>query len=200
MPRLERRALISFWVRVAVLLVVSLLPVPWLADAYGTGFAVAMNPVLALASHGSPIGMRFQPPAEIREHGSWQVPLMLEARESREVFPMPLDVRSFSYRPLATFFVLALASPLKGRRRNAIVLGLGGLTMVLVTGVLVGLPIAATLAAATSPSTSAARSAIETIYHALETPVMMYFLPTLVWWLFMWRTRPQAEPVQAEPL
>ena len=108
---------------------------------------------------------------------------------------MPLDIRSFSYRPLATFFVLALAWPLKGRRRNAIVLGLGGLTMALVTTVLVGLPIAATLATATASRGSAARAAIETAYHALETPVMMYFLPTLVWWLFIWRTRPQAEPV-----
>ena len=56
--------------------------------------------------------------------------LAVEDRRTHKTAHMKLDVRTFSYRPLATFVALGLATRLKGRRKNLLVLG-GGLAMMM---------------------------------------------------------------------
>jgi hypothetical protein len=89
---------------------------------------------------------------------------------------------------MATFLALALASPLRGWRRNAVVVGAGTAVMAVFTTVFTALPILARYAAAGAFSDTTA-AAVDTSYQALATPVMVYFVPLLVWWLLMWLTR-----------
>jgi hypothetical protein len=196
MDRLDRRTAALFSLQVAMLLAACLMPVPWVADAYGSAYAKAMNPFLAAASHFSPVGLRFEPPTIIRMRGAWTVPLVMEAHDTGEVVSIPFDVRALSYRPLTTFLIFALSWPLADRRRKARVVIGGLLLMGLVTTLFAALPMATTLAVAGVFGGAATRAALETATLALDTPAMTYVIPVLIWWALILATR---SPSRARP-
>jgi len=79
----------------------------------------------------SSVGFRYQPPQQITPNGSWKMGLRMEDRDVRRAVVAPLDLRSFSYRPVAAFVALAAASTRRRLRRNVILWG-GGLGLMLV--------------------------------------------------------------------
>jgi hypothetical protein len=173
-----------FWVRLALLFAVTLLPVPWLADAYTTALGRGTNAVLSALDGPSRVGVRFEPPEHIEEHGSWKANVLLEDRETGRFMRTRMDARSFSYRPIVTFLVLAAASYRKGRRRNAIVWGGGLFLMGFSTMFLSALPLLSRFGASGAIGV-APGLVFQTLYQALATPVMMYGVAVLVWLLVL---------------
>jgi hypothetical protein len=185
----RKRAARAFWLRVVLLFTAALLPAPWLADVYTSVFATATNGVLALVNSNPLVHFHLQSPPAIRLAGSWKTPLLMTGPDGQTIGQILINVRTFSYIPVATFLALALASPLRGWRRNAVVLGGGATAMAVFTTFFAALPILAKYAAA-GVFGETAGTAVDTSYQALSTPVMVYFVPLLVWWLLMWLTRP----------
>jgi hypothetical protein len=184
-----RRAALAFWLRVVLLFVAALLPAPWMADAYTSLFATATNGVLAAVNSNPWVHFHVQPPVAIRVAGSWKAPLVISGPNAETIGQILINVRTFSYIPMVTFLALALASPLKGWRRNAVVLGGGVAAMAAFTTFFAALPILAQYARVGAFGSTATK-AVDTTYQALSTPVMVYFAPLLLWWLLMWLTRP----------
>jgi len=174
---IESKAPRAVAVRFAVLFVVLLAPIPWLADAYTTAYGTVANVVLYVADHGSRFGFRFEPPESLRASGSWTGVLRVEDRQLRQTARMKLDVRAFSYRPLATFVALGVAARLWDRRRNATFFGAGLLVMLVLTS---ALTVAACLKFGVGRLFGIAAGPVsETVYEALTTPAMTFLLPFL---------------------
>lgn len=189
----SRRAALAFWLRVVLLFSAALLPAPWVADGYSTLFANATNAALG-AVNGNPwVQFHLEPPPEIRVAGSWKIPLVMRGPDQQPIGSILINVRTFSYIPMATFLALALASPLRGWRRNALVVGGGAAVMAVATTIFAALPILARYAAVGAFGGTVG-AAVDTSYQALATPVMVYFIPLLVWWLLTWLTR--ADPAE----
>jgi hypothetical protein len=188
----KQRATLTFWFRVVLLFTASLLPAPWVADGYTTLFAAATNGALAIVNGNPWVHFHLEAPAAIRVAGSWKAPLVITDPDARAIGQILINVRTFSYIPMATFLALALASPLRGWRRNAHVVGGGVAAMAVFTTLFAALPIIARYAAVGAFGTTAA-AVVDTSYQALATPVMVYFVPLLVWWLLMWLTSPADE-------
>jgi hypothetical protein len=188
---LDRATLPARAGRFAVVFVVLLLPVPWLADAYVTAVGGLTNVLLPLAD--APLGCRprFQAPEALRAEGSWKAVLRVEEIETGRETRLKVDLRTFSYRPLAAFVALAAASPVRSRRRRAALWAGGLLAMFLATTAFTALPFIErfALGGAFGPGLTAA---VRTAYQALSTPTMVYAMPALVWWLaWRWAVRPE---------
>lgn len=181
MLRPDRKQALLFLLHFTMLFVAFLMPWPWLADAYATGFDVTANGLLLPINSLSEVKLRFEPPESIAIHGSWKAKLHVEDTRTGQVARTNLDVRGFSYRPLATFMSLAIAAPLHGRRRIAVVLGAGGLLMVALGMFFSALPILAKFSAGGALGVGPGLAA-RTAYEAIATPVMVYAIPLIVFW------------------
>jgi hypothetical protein len=187
----ERRALVAFGVRFMVLFVASLMPIPWLPDAYATAIGRATNAVLSVTDAGSLFAVRFVPPPHIDREGSWKAIVRVDNRRTAKTMMFRLDARSFSYRPMATFVALAAASSFasffRGTRRR-VVLWVGGLlSMFLITTCFSALPLLSQFAVA-GVFGDFPGLLVRTVYQATATPVMVYAIPLIVWWLWMHAT------------
>lgn len=188
MHQADRKTALAFAFRLVLFFAASLMPFPWLADSYTTVFAAAANVVLSAASEDSRVAFSFEPPEHIRPKGTWDLPLRVELHDSRTIARPSFDVRSYSYRPVAMFLALALASPIAGFRRNAVLLGGGLGLMWILTMLFSSLPILSRLASSGALPHSLGL-VIETAYQALATPVMVYAMPLLLWWTLIRGTR-----------
>jgi hypothetical protein len=191
MSERPRRDKLLFWFRFALLFAVCLMPVPWLADAYSSVFARGVDVALAIVNRHSSVRFHVEPPEHLRVRGSWKPTLRIEEARTGETKTLQLNLRTFSFLPIATFLALALASPLIGWRRNLVVLAAGLGSMVVITTFLASLPILMRFVEIGAFGGTVAAT-LETSYQALATPVMMFFIPFLVWWLLMWLTREKA--------
>jgi len=187
-----RREVLLFWLRFGLLFGASLMPIPWLADTYATVFAAVSNVALAPVNARGPITFRVEPPARIRVTGSWKPILRISDPGGRLPPAEAINLKTLSYRPIAVFLALALASSLRGRRRNALVLGGGLGVMLAVTTFLTALPTLTELAVRGLLG-GVLGALVETCFKGLLTPIMVLVIPALVWWLLVWRTgRPEA--------
>jgi hypothetical protein len=168
--------------RCVVALGVLLLPLPYLADSYVSLFAGVANPVLFVAGRASHFDLHIDPPEKLEAQGNWKPLLRVSDQLTEQTGGVRLDVRTFSYRPLAAFLALACAWPYPPRRRSAMVLALGLPATLLATLAFAGLAILARFASGGHMDEAPALVA-RTAYQALATPVMMYAVPLGVWWL-----------------
>jgi hypothetical protein len=175
-----KREHVAFTVRVAILFAVSLAPWPWVADGYTTLLGRGTNAALEALDGPSRVAVRFVAPASIRSEGSWKADVVLEDRDTGRSMKTRFDTKSFSYRPMATFLVLVLASFRRGWRRNAIVVGGGLAVMALATMALSALPLLSRFGAAGTLGVVPGL-AFQTLHQALATPVMMYAIAVIVW-------------------
>ena len=179
----ERRSLVAFGIRLTVIFALSLLPWPRLADGYVTVVARVTNPLLTALDAASSLRVRVEPPPEIRAEGSWKANLRVEDRAALRQTTFHLDMRSFSYRPMATFVALAAAASwsFRGARRHGLVWTVGLLVMFVLTTCFSALPLLSRFAAAGYFGVVPGLL-VRTAYQALATPVMVYALPAIVWW------------------
>ncbi|MET0593859.1 MAG: hypothetical protein ABW133_14245 [Polyangiaceae bacterium] len=120
----------------------------------------------------------------------WHTAMVLGGSGARGSVPFNLR---YSYLPLAMFLALALASPLRGLRRNLVVVGGGFAAMLVIALGLSVLPMFYALANARLLDVgSAARWILAVNFDAFVTPTMMYVIPVAVWWGFMAFTRPRS--------
>jgi hypothetical protein len=192
MDRARRNVVLGFGLRFALFFGAALMPLPWVADGYSTGFAALSNGALAVVNLNSWVHFHVEPPEQIRWKGTWAVNLRLDERQTGETTSIPVNVRVLSYLPVAMFLALALAAPLEGRRRTTRVLCIGLPVMAVVTTVLAASPILARFGAIGTFGAAGAQATM-TFYRVLATPVMIFFIPALVWWLVVWRTRARAD-------
>jgi hypothetical protein len=189
-PKAKARA--AFWLRFALLFVASRLPVPFVADLYAATFAGAANVGFAVVNHTqSSVALHLEPPERIHVLGSWKPLLHIEERATGQTRTIPLNVKIFSYYLMATFLALALATPLAGARRQAIVIGGGLAATAAVSTALTALPVLVEYAV-TGALGAALGSAVETAYMGVLTPAMAYLVPVLIWWLLVSLTRTDA--------
>jgi hypothetical protein len=191
--RPERRALIVFGIRFVVVFTVLLLPVPWLPDTYVTLMGGATNAMLAIADAGATVSVRFEPPVRIVQEGSWKANLRVEDRQAWRSTSFRLDMRSFSYRPFATFVALTAATSIQGARRRLALWAGGLLCMFVVTNSFAALPLLSRFAIAGAFG-ELPGLLVRTLYQATATPVMVYLLPLLVWSLLLLLTKPRGMP------
>ncbi len=174
----EFKGPLCFGLRLVLVFAVLIIPWPYLADSYITGFGHTANAVLWATDTGARIGYRFEPPDEIRANGSWEAILRVEDRQLAQAARMRIGVRTFSYRPVATFAALLMAARLKGWRKNAFV-GVTGLALVVLATF--ALTVLATLRFGLARVLGMHQEQlIETAYESLTTPALLYALPVLV--------------------
>ena len=178
----RRSPSVAFLLRCAVLFLVLLAPIPWLADSYTTLFSGAGNAIInMLSTEDDRFTLSLEPPTSIRVQGSWGLPLHVVDRRTGAAATPSLSIRTFSYLPIATFLALAIASIDLGRRRLISVLGIGTPLVAMMTIGLASLPIFAKFGQL-GVLDEVATMVVETLYQALATPTMLYALPLLVWW------------------
>ena len=181
----ERKVTLQFALHASMLFVAFLLPWPWLADMYVCAFDAVANALLLLINSTSPVQLRFIPPAGFTVHGSWKGSLQLAMATTGQIAQTHLDVRGLSYRPLVTYLALALALPLAAQsRRRLVALSMGTLLMVSLGFVFSALPILSRLSAGGAfgkPTTLV----VATAYEAIATPVMVYAIPVILFWLII---------------
>lgn len=180
--RAARVALAAAALRCVVAMGVLLSPLPYLADAYVTFFAGVANPMLFVATRASHFDVHIDPPETLAAQGNWKPLLRATDRPTGQTGGVRLDVRTFSYRPLAAFLALACAWPYPPRRRTLRLLGYGLPATLISTLALTGLAIVARFASGGHVDEAPALVA-RTAYQALATPVMVYAVPLAVWWL-----------------
>ena len=187
---LEPRALLRFAVPFVVLFGLTLAPWPYLSDTYTSAFDSIANFVLAATDAGGRVAFRFEPPERIRSAGSWQAVLRVDDRKLGQSARMHLDVRTFSYRPIATFAVAFVAAWLKGWRRNALVGGAGLLIVGAATSFLAVIAVLR-FGVAKVLGYGAWQRWIETAYESLTTPAMVYAVPLALLWVLVRATTPK---------
>ncbi len=172
--------------RLFSVLALLLMPIPWLADAYAYAYGAAGNRVLCPAmNRASDVSMQFDLPERIAVHGSWKGKLRIQSNASGRSVNTTIDIRSFSYRPLATFVALGLVTPLPARAKRLTrlsIVAVGTLIMFAVGLWLSSLPILARLGS-TGALGVLPGLAVRTLYEAVATPVMMYAIPLIVFGL-----------------
>jgi hypothetical protein len=176
----DRKQAIFFLLRFAIVFVLLHLPLPWLADAYTSIYDSAANYLLCpILNQLSDVSMEFMPPETIEAQGHWDGNLRIQSNATGQVARTNLNIRAFSYRPLATFFALAVSARLGGFRKKALVVGGGSLLMFAVGMFISALPILARFNAIGALGV-APGLAVRTLYEAVATPVMMYAIPLIV--------------------
>lgn len=177
----ERRTALWFAARFLVCFALLRAAYPWLAPGYKAAFGGVANVFLSVVEPGETIQLRFEPWSTVEGPDRDRM-AVLRARE--RVFGhearMHVDVRSFCYRPLATFIALLLAFRWPSRRPAALVAAVGIPTIAMVSGILTAV---AALRFGLGQVLGFGRGpALETIYEALTTPAMVYALPILLFW------------------
>lgn len=174
------RSLLFFAARATVVFGLLLAPLPYVADAYAIAVGNVTNAFLWTVDWPLSVGFRYEPPSQVAANGSWKMGLRMEDRDVRRSVVAPLDLRSFSYHPMAAFVALAAASTRRGWRRNAILWGGGLCVMFLLTTLFSALPVLSRYGS--KGSLGGAGVVAITAYRALATPVMTYAFAALVWW------------------
>jgi hypothetical protein len=177
---MKRRPILLFALRFSLVFALLLVPLPYVAGGYTIAVGHVTNAILSAVDWPLPLRARYRPPEGMTADASWKMPLLMEDREQHRSAVAPVDVRSFSYRPMAAFVALAAASTRRGLRRNAILWGGGLCLMVALTTLFTALPVFARFA--TWGSLGGAGIGAVTAYRALATPVMAYVLAALAWW------------------
>ncbi len=191
----DRRPTLWFVARFVVFFAVLRAAYPLLAPGYKAAFGTSANVFLWAAEPGGTIQLRFEPWGVVdgRDRDRMAV-LRARDRVFGQEARMHVDVRSFSYRPLATFVALMLAFRWRSRRRAALVAGAGIATVVVLSAALTAVAalrfgLGAVLGFGRGPL-------VETIYEALTTPAMVYALPILVFWALV--RIPERAPVHPD--
>jgi len=187
----------SFLLRFMVLFTALLTPIPWLADACSAAYCAAGNGILSLiADADDRFQVKLEPPESIRVQGSWSPTLRVVDRSSGAVATPGLSVRTFSYLPMALYLALSVASLHGDWRRRAKALGGGILLMSVITLALSALPVLDKFGelGVLGPTTS---MVVATLYQALATPIILYTIPLVLWWVLVTAT---STPVLSRPL
>jgi hypothetical protein len=180
---MKKRPFLFFALHLSVVLALLLAPLPYVASAYAIAVGNVTNVVLWPLARLLPLSFRYEPSLELTADAPWKVAVLMEDRKLERRVVAPIDLRSFSYRPMAAFVALAAASTRRGLRRTAILWAGGLCLMFALTTLFTALPVMARFAA--WGSLGSAGSAAVTAYRALATPVMAYALPVLAWWTIM---------------
>lgn len=179
----------SFLLRFVVLFTVLLTPIPWLADTYSIVYCTAGNGILSLmADADDRFRLHLEPPESIRIQGSWSPTLRVVDRSSGAVAKPGLSVRTFSYLPMALYLALSVGSLNGDWRRQVKVFGSGILLMTAITLALSALPVLDKFGAmgVLGPMTA---TVVDTLYQALATPIVLYTIPLVLWWVLVSATR-----------
>jgi hypothetical protein len=173
----------TLWFVVRFLVIVTLLRLgyPLVARGYKAAFGAAANVVLAAFEPGGTIELRFEPFGVVpgRDEARMAV-LRARDRVFGQEARLHVDVRSFSYRPMATFVALFLAYRWKDRRRAAIVGSVGIVSVALLSSALTAV---ATLRFGLGKVLGIGDGRLlQMTYEALTTPVMIYALPIFIFW------------------
>lgn len=179
----DRKQTVFFLLHVAVLMTLLMLPWPGLADKYRFTFEAAGNAVIcpifnALSLSGETL--HFDEPEVGYPNNRWNAPLRLESNTSGRATHINVDSRTFSYRPVATFFALALAAPLAHRRRWWVIGG--GTLLMFGFGLLFTALLILAIFTAGGSFGQGTGLAVRTLYEAIATPAMVYFAPILAFW------------------
>jgi hypothetical protein len=165
------------------LLVLSWLPLPYVADLYSTIVARGSNAAVSVVDWGWRVGVTFEAPEKVQAWGTWKPTLLLVDRKLGRSQPEMWDERSLSWLPMATFVALASASTVFAKRpwrRTALLFALGLGAMAAVTSGLIALGLAVRFAQFGALD-DAPGLAVRTAHDVLAEPAMMYLLPAAVW-------------------
>jgi len=165
------------------LLVLSWLPLPYVADVYSTIVARSGNAAVSLIDWGWRVGVTFEAPETVQPWGTWKPTLVLVDRTLGRSQTQLWDERTLSWLPVATFVALAGASTVFARwawRRTALLWALGLAAMAALTSGMIALGLAALFAQAGALDDTEGL-AIRTAHNILAEPAMMYLMPTAVW-------------------
>ena len=87
----DRKQVVAFLLRFAIVFVVLHLPLPWLADAYAYAYASAANYMLCpIMNQLSDVTMEFEPPESIAAQGQWKGNLRIQSNLTGQVAPYVL--------------------------------------------------------------------------------------------------------------
>jgi hypothetical protein len=170
------------------LLVLSWLPLPYVADVYSTLVAKGSNAVVSVIDWGWRVGVTFEAPETLRPWGTWKPTLVLVDRRLGRSQAERWDERTLSWLPIATFVALAAASTVfasRPWRRTALLWALGLGTMAALTSGMIALGLAARFAQAGALGESPGL-ALRTVHNVVAEPAMMYLIPAAVWFA-LWR-------------
>jgi len=172
----------QYWLRVALLLVASKLPLPFVPALYTAAFVAMTNPILAVALSGAPEAVQLEAPGPFAVRGSWTAQMHLENRQTHKSTTADFDVRTFSFLPFATFVAIAGAATFTRWRERAIVWGGGLAALYAMTLVVNAIPILANFAdAGLLPQWLSLL--VLTLYGGLCTATLLFYaLPALLAW------------------
>jgi hypothetical protein len=171
------------------LLVLSWLPLPYVADVYSTVVARSSNAAVSVIDWGWRVGVTFEEPETVQRWGTWKPMLVLLDRKLGRTHPERWDERTLSWLPMATFVALAGASTVLARRpwRRAALLWVVGLTaMSVLTSGVIALGLAARFAQFGAIGDTPGL-AVRTLYNIVAEPAMMYLIPAAVWFV-LWHS------------
>jgi hypothetical protein len=190
----------QYWLRVALLLVASKLPLPFVPALYTATFVAVTNPILAVALYGAPESVQLEAPAPIAIRGSWHAQMRLENRRTHKSTLADFDVRTFSFLPFATFAAIVGAATFTRWRERAIAWGAGLVALYLMMLVVNAIPILANFAdAGLLPQWLSVL--VLTLYGGLCTATLVFYaLPALLAWSMIGLARrgPQSAPGAAK--
>ncbi len=171
----------QYWLRVALILVASRLPLPFVPGLYTAAFVAVTNPVLAVALYGTPEAVALEAPGPIAS-GSWQAEMHLQNRRTQKSTTAGFDVRAFSFLPLATFVAIVGAATFTRWRERAIAWGAGLVALYAMMLVVNAIPVLANFAHAGLLPTWLSLVAL-TLYGGLCTATLIFYaLPALLGW------------------
>lgn len=172
----------QYWLRVALIVAASRLPLPFVPALYTAAFVGVTNVVLAVSLCGAPDRVELQTPKPVAVEGSWQAQMRLENRQTHKSTTANFDVRMFSFLPLATFVAIVGAATFTRWRERAIAWGAGLLALYAMTLVINAIPILANFAdAGLLPRWMSL--VVLTLYGGLCTATLIFYaLPALLGW------------------
>jgi len=172
----------QYWLRVALLLVASKLPLPFVPALYTATFVAVTNPILAVALYGAPEGAQLEAPEPLAIRGSWLAQMHLENRQTHKSTLADFDVRTFSFLPFATFVAIVGAVTFTRWRERAIAWGAGLPALYLMMLVVNAIPILANFAVAGLLPRWLSLLVL-TLYGGLCTATLLFYaLPALLGW------------------
>jgi hypothetical protein len=172
----------QYWLRVALLLVASKLPLPFVPALYTATFVAATNAALAVVLYGGPEGVELEAPGPIAVRGSWRAQIRLENRRTQTSTLANFDVRAFSFLPFATFVAIVGAATFTRWRERAVAWGAGLVALFAMMLIVNSIPILANFAdAGLLPRWLSLL--VLTLYGGLCTATLIYYaLPALLAW------------------
>ena len=196
----DKRTALWFAATFVAWLAVLMLPWPGLGKMYSRAFAVVGNALVGGHSFASGARLAFDGDGGDDSGGetktfAWEATLTVQNANGARI-QVPIDVRPLAYLPTAAFAALALAFPIRERRRKLFVFAAGLVIMQPLTALLISLPLLPFLGGSGPIRVfelgPAARSLIEAAYRALVAPPgMTYAIPGLLFWTLFATTDPK---------